>query len=418
MRKYAKALTNIIIALVVLLALIFILPKLLVFFLPFVIGGIVALIASPVVRFFEEKLKLKRKIGGAFVIVAVIALIALAAYFLIAQLVLQILSFAEAAPTLWPAIEAEISNIGKSVNTFLAKIPGNLDLNLNRIGMKASELVSNLIAGSGTPTLEIAGNIAKSLPGIFIGVIMSLLSAYFFLADRDDLYRWCRKYVPLSVQARFQIVVDSIYKSVGGYFKAQLKIEIWIYLMLVLGLFLLGQDYFLIIALGIAFLDFLPVFGSGIILFPWAVVKFFNADYKMTIGLLILWGGAQLVRQLIQPKIVGDSLGVKPLPTLILLYVGYKVNGVLGMLVAVPIGLLFIAMYEEGVFETTKNSVLVLSAGLNRFRKFVPEDLEEMEEQQKRNEALAAEMHQKKLEAEEARRKEKNNRKLLKKKSK
>jgi predicted PurR-regulated permease PerM len=132
--------------------------------------------------------------------------------------------------------------------------------------------------------------------------------------------------------------------------------------------------------LGIAFLDLLPFFGTGTVMVPWAIVEILSADYKMAIGLLIIWGVGQLARQLIQPKIVGDSIGVPPIPTLFLLFFGYKVGGVFGMIIAVPLGLLLYTLYEEGVFDTTKNSVLILLSGINRFRRLQPKDMEGIEE--------------------------------------
>jgi predicted PurR-regulated permease PerM len=150
------------------------------------------------------------------------------------------------------------------------------------------------------------------------------------------------------------------------------------YLLLLVGLGVLRVNYFALIALVIAFLDFLPFLGTGTVLVPWAIIKIFTADYKMAIGLLIIWGGGQLARQLIQPKIVGDSMGVPPLPTLFLLYIGYKVAGVVGMILAVPLGLLLYTMYEDGAFDTTRDSILVLMAGINRFRRLDREDMSEV----------------------------------------
>ena len=147
------------------------------------------------------------------------------------------------------------------------------------------------------------------------------------------------------------------------------------YLLLLIGLGVLRVSYFGLIALVIAFLDFLPFLGTGTVLIPWAVIRFLTADYKVAVGLLVIWGVGQLARQLIQPKIVGDSIGVPPLPTLFLLYIGYKISGVLGMIIAVPVGLLVFSMYEEGAFDTTKNSVLILAAGINNFRRLKREDL-------------------------------------------
>ena len=164
------------------------------------------------------------------------------------------------------------------------------------------------------------------------------------------------------------------------------------YLLLVIGLSILQVDYVLLIALGIAFLDFFPFFGTGTVMVPWAIIKILSADYQKAIGLLIIWGVGQLARQLIQPKMIGDSVGVPPIPTLFLLYIGYKISGVIGMIVAVPIGLIIYTMYEEGAFDTTKKSILILVAGINKFRRLNQEDLKDVEEMQARERVLAGEL--------------------------
>ena len=109
-------------------------------------------------------------------------------------------------------------------------------------------------------------------------------------------------------------------------------------------------------------------------MWPWAVVKFLSGDYAMAVGLLIIWGVGQLVRQIIQPKIVGDSIGLAPVPTLFLLYIGYKIGGVLGMIIAIPVGIIVVNLYQAGVFDTARDSVLILAKGINSFRKLDEED--------------------------------------------
>ena len=112
----------------------------------------------------------------------------------------------------------------------------------------------------------------------------------------------------------------------------------------------------------------------------------------MAIGLLIIWGIGQLARQLIQPKIVGDSVGMPPLPTLFLLYIGYKMGSVVGMIVAVPVGLIALTMYQEGAFQTTKDSVKILVAGINHFRRLKPEDMDEVRQMQERDRRRSEEL--------------------------
>ena len=109
---------------------------------------------------------------------------------------------------------------------------------------------------------------------------------------------------------------------------------------------------------------------------PWAVVEIFSGEYRRAIGLLIIWLVGQLVRQVIQPKIMGDSIGIEPIPTIFLLYIGYQAAGVFGMIIALPIGIILINLNEEGVFNTTKESLSILVAGFNKFRRLHPEDTE------------------------------------------
>lgn len=386
MRKYSKALVNLAIAVALFLAVIILLPRALVFFAPFVAGWIIALIASPLVRLFEEKVKIKRKAGSAFVIIVIIALVVLLIYTIVAQLINQAIGLIEALPEMWAGMESDLENIGESLSRLLEKLPGDTRLKLDDLVEQIEIALGDFFGKISTPAIAAAGNFAKQLPSIFIGLIMALLSAYFFVAEREQINEWFRKHMPASVQARYQTVRHSLVRSVGGYFKAQLKIEVWMYLLLFIGLGLLRVNYFALIALGIAFLDLLPFFGTGTVLIPWAIIQILTADYKMAVWLLIIWGGGQLARQLIQPKIVGDSMGVPPLPTLLLLFIGYKVGGVLGMIIAVPVGLLIYSLYQEGAFKTTEDSIKILAAGINRFRHLSREDMFEVEEMNARNE--------------------------------
>lgn len=380
MRKYFKAVTNLVVALITLLLIVFLVPRLLVFFAPFVAGAIIAWIAGPMVRFFEEKMKIRRKAGSAFVIIVVIGLVVLVLYLVGAKLIEQGVSLVEALPSLWENTEEEFSEIAKNLDVVYSKLPKDIQRTISDISQEIGTYMGNLLGKISTPTIAAVGNFAKQLPSILISVIMALLSSYFFVADRSQVGEWFRNTMPKFIRVRYVMIKRSLVKAVGGYLKAQLKIEVWMYLLLVIGLSILRVDYVLLIALGIAFLDLLPFFGTGTIMVPWAIIKILSSDYTMAVGLLIIWGVGQLARQIIQPKIVGDSVGVPPLPTLFLLYIGFRLSGVIGMIVAVPLGLIVYTMYEEGAFETTKQSILILVNGINRFRKLKKEDLVEADD--------------------------------------
>lgn len=375
MKKYVKAILNLVIALIILIAVVWFVPRGIVFFMPFLIGWIIALIAGPVVRFLEKKLKIRRKAGSAFVIIAVIGLVVLAGYLLVANLVHELTGFAGDLPQMWDSLQEDFDAIAKNFSVVYDKLPEDIQNTIDSIADSASDIAGDFIGKLSSPTIAAVGNFAKQLPTFIIGLIMCLLSSYLFVAEKEQIMQGIKKHMPEALLYRLRLMKRSLVKAVGGYFKAQIKIEVWIYLLLVIGFFVLGVDYAPLIAFGIAILDFLPFFGTGTAMVPWAIVKFLSADYIMTIGLLVIWGVSQLVRQIIQPKIVGDSVGMPPLPTLFLLYIGYMLGGVMGMIVAVPIGIILFTMYEEGAFDTTKNSIRILSAGLNHFRKLTPQDM-------------------------------------------
>ena len=373
-KTYVKVVLNILTTLAILILCLFLLPKLVYFFMPFVIGWIIALIASPVVRFFEEKLKVRRKGASVIVIVAVLAAVISIVYTAASILIREGISFVNELPMLLEGIKAELIQVGANLQGIYNRLPGDMQNTLNNIGVEMGDYFGGVMENAGTPTFEAVGNVARQLPDIFLGTIMCILSAYFFVADKNYMSDAMQRYVPDSIRYRFNLIRRSFRKAVGGYFKAQLKIEFWVYILLVIGLLTLHVRYALLVALGIAFMDLLPVFGTGTIMIPWAIIEILGKNYTMAVGLLIVWCVGQLVRQMIQPKIVGDSMGMDAIPTLFLLFIGYKAAGVLGMILAVPIGIIFVNLYEEGVFDTTKQSVRILMAGFNRFRKIQPED--------------------------------------------
>lgn len=374
--KYGKAFINLAIGAGVLALAILLLPRLLLFFAPFVTGWVIALIAAPLVQFLEKKVKIKRKAGSAFVIIVVIGLVVLVLYLVGSRLWAELKNFILELPDMWEQTQERLAEIGRNLGVVYGRFPKDLQNTIQDAVEQASASLGEWFGGIGSPTLISVGNFAKQLPSMLIGVIMCLLSAYFFVADRGAVYGWFRRYTPKSLRSSWLIIKNSLVKAVGGYLKAQLKIEIWMYILLVIGLSVLRVEYALLIALGIAALDFIPFFGTGTVLVPWAVMSILGTDYKMAVGLLIIWGGGQLARQIIQPKIMGDSIGVPPIPTLFLLYIGYKLSGVLGMILAVPLGLIAYTLFREGVFDTTKNSVLLLAAGLNRFRRLNSRDID------------------------------------------
>lgn len=143
--------------------------------------------------------------------------------------------------------------------------------------------------------------------------------------------------------------------------------------MVLTGLVLLDVRYAWLIGFGIAFLDMLPVFGTGTVLCPWAVIKLFSGNYATAAGMFALYAVTLVVHQLVQPKLVGDSVGMDPFAALFFMFVGYRISNVTGMILAIPAGMILINLWQAGAFDTLIWCVREIIKDFNEFRK-IPKD--------------------------------------------
>ncbi len=381
-RENLKLIVNIMVSLVILLLCIFLVPRLVLFFMPFVIGWIISCIANPFVVFLERKLKIRRKAGTVVVIICVIAAVSGIGYGLGVVLWRQVSGFIEEVPSMWETVKHDFDNLGILINQYIGvRAPKFADA-LNDLGNTIGEMITDLPKSLNVSTFEGMGSMVGNIANVIISIIMCMLSAYFFIADRDWVTTFVSKVLPENITHKYDVFSSSLKQAVGGYFKAQFRIEIWMYVLLLVGLTVLKVRYSLLIALLMAFLDFLPFFGTGIVLVPWAVVTLIGGNYLRAIGFLVIWGAGQLFRQLIQPKIMGESIGMEPIPTLFLLFIGYRIAGVGGMLIAVPLGIIVVNMNEAGFFDTPKYSIRMLVRNINNFRRLDEAAIRELEDEE------------------------------------
>ncbi len=195
------------------------------------------------------------------------------------------------------------------------------------------------------------------------------LAAYFFVADKERISRIIRMVVPKSLRERWSWIKEIFSKAVGGYFVAQFKIMGVIAAILFVGFLFLGVEFAVLWAVLISLLDFLPFLGTGTVIWPWAAFQLLTGDYYMAAGLMIIYLICLLVHQLLQPKFVGDTVGMDPLMTLFFMFIGYRVSGVFGMIIAIPVGIIFLNLYKAGAFEKMFGDIKELVEDFNRYRR-------------------------------------------------
>ena len=369
MKRCFRMILNIVIPLLGLCLVIFLGPRLLHFFMPFVVGWILALLANPLVRFLERRVKLVRRHGSMLIIIAALAIVIGLFYGAGLLVYREMGSFLADAPEIYQSVIAEIGDALQNGRKLAEYFPQNLQPPLLAFSDNLDGLFGKLVSRAADPTVQIAGHVAKSIPNLLVNMVIIILSSYLFLADRESIMRWLKEHLPAFVFRYIEYMKRDAKGLIGGYFLAQFRIMCVVALILAAGFLVLGVRYGVLLAFLTAILDFLPIFGTGTVLFPWAVVKLFAGEYAYATGLILLYILTQVVRQIIQPKIVGESMGLPPLMTLFLLYLGFKLRGLTGMILAVPVGLVFINFYKYGAFDSMIRNFRMLMESIQKFRR-------------------------------------------------
>ena len=337
-------------------------------FWPFVFGWFIAVLANPMVLWLEKHLKIVKKLGSAITIILVLGAVTGVLYLGIASIVKEAVRLVSDLPELYGELGNGLDDIGAKLQGLIQLLPQNVQSSLFALVSGVETAMGEWVGHLSEPTVEIAGNVAKSIPSAFIGMIVMIISAYFFVSEREEVIGWVKKITPEPIEERMSMVFSYLKYAIGGYFKAQFQIMLVLGTIMFIGFTLLGVNYAIVLAILFAFLDFLPFFGTAITIVPWAIYELLGGKYKMAIVLLVIYAVTQLVRQIIQPKLVGNEVGLKALPTLVFIYIGYRVGSVWGMILAVPAGMILINMYRAGAFDYILNDVKILLKGVLSLR--------------------------------------------------
>ena len=139
-------------------------------------------------------------------------------------------------------------------------------------------------------------------------------------------------------------------KGLKGYLKSQLILMGITFVILIIGLMVLKVPYFILIAIAISIVDVLPILGSGIIIVPWSIISFILGSSYLGKGLAIIYIILIITRQVLEPKIMGKEIGVRPLYTFLATIIGSLILGPIGLIIG-PL----IAVAVSSVIRTKKN---------------------------------------------------------------
>ena len=333
------------------LLLIFVLPKAIVFLWPFVAGWIISMMAHPVIEYLEKKVKLPKKFGSAILIAAVITGIIVVLYFAVRGIALQVIGFIQDAPDIRHEIMRQGMIFQKKIEQFLSILPPSFGKQFDQWSGSIGELFKKAASSAGDYGVAHAGGVAKGVTSGLLGLVVMLFAAYMFSLEREKLIAWYEKCIPGFVKHKINVFMKNSVGVLVSYCLAQLKIKIVIIAILWSGLFIEGIGNNFIYSVLVGIVDIFPILGTGTVIIPWAIFKLITGDIKTAVILLIIYAICLVLKQVLQPKMMGDSMGISALTTIFLIYGGLKFGGLGGMLLALILGMFVINLYRLGVFD-------------------------------------------------------------------
>ena len=215
---------------------------------------------------------------------------------------------------------------------------GDISESAEQINSFIENLIGDALSAAGSAIPGILSAILKSLPDLLLGLVVTIIAAFYFTLDGNRIKSGIRALLPSSATAILAHIKKEAAVAAIGYLRSYSLILLITFAEIFFGLSVLGVEYSFLIAAIAAIVDILPVLGVGIVLLPWALYCLITKDIFLGIGLIILYVIIVVVRQFIEPKIIGENLGLHPLLTLAAFYLGYRLFGFAGIILA-PIGL-------------------------------------------------------------------------------
>lgn len=318
-------------------------------FLPFIFAILLALVVEPVVEFFEKRLRFKR----ALAVVVSLLLVIGGFIYIVSSLIVVIIR--QMSSLYYMAINHSDQIVGMFMDAFtdIRLFYIRLDLPLQVQETFQGNLQKALEAGQSIMDSSIKGLIEalSMLPGLMIFIMIATVATFFIIKDRALIRSFVFHILPADAQSTGRNVVGELFGAFTGFMKAYSILIFITFLTTLVALKVLQVKYALTIALVVGLLDILPVLGPGAFFLPWILWELVGGRTGMGIALLVVYTLISAVRQFLEPKIVGDNIGLHPLATLVSLYVGLQLGGIIGMIMGPVCVVIFIAMYRAGLFD-------------------------------------------------------------------
>ena len=325
------------------------LPRVLLFFLPFTLGALLALLSEPLIRLGRKAFPFLKKDQLSILVILLLFLFLAALLYLLILLGLPFLTKKMAGfPEYLLSVKEMSLETLESLRNFLPESFRGVFLDLPN---KMESFGKNLLKNWSSPAIRLSLHFVSGLPELLLYFVLTILSALSFVKDGGKIVEGLKALIPYSFRHYGELLREDGKKILKGYILAQFEIMFCVFLLLALGFSFLKVPYGIFLAFLTAFLDALPVFGVGFIMWPWMLMLLLQGRFVLFLALLVLYILSQMIRQFLQPKIIGEAIGLPPILALLFLFLGYKFYSLSGMVLALPVGMLLLRFYHYGAYD-------------------------------------------------------------------
>ncbi len=310
-------------------------------FLPFIVAFIIARLMEPAVRFLSERYRLRRGFASAACTIIIFAVLLTVTSLVIGRAVIELTAFVKDLPVLLANITHTIGIIGGKIDGFIQTAPPEIQDYLNDALDGFNTWSTELPAALSGKVLGLLSSIAKFTPRLVLFFTACALGSFFISCGYKEVTDFILRQIPKSRHKSLGDFKNDLLVTFGKWAKAELMLAGITFIEMTIAFLLLRIDFAVLLALLVAVVDALPVIGSGAVLIPWALVSLIGGNLKTAVTLAVVYGVNIVVRNLLEPRLIGRQIGLPPIITLVAIYVGYSAMGVSGMILF-PIGLIMV----------------------------------------------------------------------------
>lgn len=317
--------------------------------MPFWIALFLAAIMQPLTRFLDGKIHIKKK--------HLATLVCLIFYLVIGSMVvwifMEILYLLDEAflnlPSYYDStIKPALHSLGNSLENMMSIIPAQFRPNFDTMQTAFTSATQQFVSNISQKGMAFAGSFFSGIPSGFLSSLITILLSFFISTQYDEVINFMKCQLPEKIRGSVSEIKQLIKSSLYKYLKSTVILMFVTMAELIIGFLVIGIGNPIGLAAGIALFDALPVFGTGTIMIPWAIFELINGNYSLAAGIFVVYCIIDIMRNILEPKIIGTQFELNPIVALITVYLGYQLFGIIGMVVLLITVYILLAFHRAG----------------------------------------------------------------------